>query len=159
MDLFQWEEDRVTRLRELLQSVVLSSNEDYWSWLPDSEGVFSVKSSYKFLMEELQPNDEMREEMVVVFGFMGENVPLRLLALQRSSQYLKEGWALGGYGRFQAGKAKTNGHNSGPFPIVSCVRIRYMTLYLPNQNLYITCKVSHVINELQCIEIEVSANN
>jgi hypothetical protein len=68
MDLFQWEEDRVTRLRELLQSVVLSSNEDYWSWLPDSEGVFSVKSSYKFLMEELQPNDEMREEMVVVFG-------------------------------------------------------------------------------------------
>jgi hypothetical protein len=68
MDLFQWEEDRETRLRELLQSVVLSSNEDYWSWLPDSEGVFSVKSSYKFLMEELQPNDEMREEMVVVFG-------------------------------------------------------------------------------------------
>jgi hypothetical protein len=68
MDLFQWEEDRVTRLRELLQSVVLSSNEDYWSWLPDSEGVFSVKSSDKFLMEELQPNDEMREEMVVVFG-------------------------------------------------------------------------------------------
>jgi hypothetical protein len=68
MDIFQWEEDRVTRLRELLQSVVLSSNEDYWSWLPDSEGVFSVKSSYKFLMEELQPNDEMREEMVVVFG-------------------------------------------------------------------------------------------
>jgi hypothetical protein len=66
MDLFQWEEDLVTQLRELLESVVLSSDEDYWSWFPDSEGVFSVKSN-KHLMEKLRPNNEMREEMVVVF--------------------------------------------------------------------------------------------
>jgi hypothetical protein len=52
-NLFQWEEDLVAHLKDLLGTAVLTLEDDRWCWLPDPERVFSVKSAYKLLSEDL----------------------------------------------------------------------------------------------------------
>jgi hypothetical protein len=52
-NLFQWEQELVVLLRNLLESVVLSPEDDCWCWLPDPDKGFSVNSSYKLLSKEL----------------------------------------------------------------------------------------------------------
>jgi hypothetical protein len=39
-DLFQWEEDCVAQLRELLEPLTLSTKVDSWCWIPDPEGCY-----------------------------------------------------------------------------------------------------------------------
>jgi hypothetical protein len=39
----------VTELSGVIQGVILSENDDKWSWLHDTTGEFSVKSTYDFL--------------------------------------------------------------------------------------------------------------
>jgi hypothetical protein len=46
--------------------MALSPEEDCWKWLPGEEGEFSVKSSYKILMEEFTPEDEVEENFLNV---------------------------------------------------------------------------------------------
>ncbi|GAU36760.1 hypothetical protein TSUD_213250 [Trifolium subterraneum] len=66
-ELFQWEENLVTRLKEILESFDFSLNEDEWIWKPDPEGKFSVKSAYNLLLEELRWGEELEEEVAVDF--------------------------------------------------------------------------------------------
>jgi hypothetical protein len=56
-NLFRWEEDLVGELLVLLESWKISLEEDSWWWLPSVEGVFSVKSSYMLLLDEVDNGD------------------------------------------------------------------------------------------------------
>jgi hypothetical protein len=47
--LFHWEEELVVQLENLLQNVTLSQVSDKWIWSFADDGVFSVKSAYKYL--------------------------------------------------------------------------------------------------------------
>ncbi|GAU51627.1 hypothetical protein TSUD_140380 [Trifolium subterraneum] len=62
-ELFQREELLVAQLRVLLNPVTLSLEEDRWRWRPDPEGLFSVKSSYNILVEELRVEEELEDEI------------------------------------------------------------------------------------------------
>jgi hypothetical protein len=46
-----------------LDTVELSLEVDSWSWLPDPEGGFSVKSSYKLLSEDLWTEGELDDDL------------------------------------------------------------------------------------------------
>ncbi|GAU26541.1 hypothetical protein TSUD_361750 [Trifolium subterraneum] len=80
-DLFQWEEDLVTWLREILEPVALSLVEDSWSWRPDPEGKFSVNSAYLLLVEELWLGEELEEEVALVFDQIWDSpAPSKVIA-------------------------------------------------------------------------------
>jgi hypothetical protein len=64
---FHWEEDLVLRLQEIVERVVFTLEDDSWIWLPDDEGIFSVKSSYKLLAEKLLAEDVMESDKLEVF--------------------------------------------------------------------------------------------
>ncbi|GAU33092.1 hypothetical protein TSUD_259430 [Trifolium subterraneum] len=66
-NLFQWEVELVAQLRVLLESVVLSLEEDFWRWRPDPEEVFSVNSTYNVLVNEFLLDDGLEEDVAVVF--------------------------------------------------------------------------------------------
>jgi hypothetical protein len=72
-NLFHWEEELVKRLREMLDSVVFSMEEDCWRWLPDLDGDFSVKSAYNLLVKELLTEEELDDSLVDVFGKIWES--------------------------------------------------------------------------------------
>jgi hypothetical protein len=65
-NLFQWEEDRVIPLKNVLVSVSLSLEDDSWRWLPDEEGMFSVKSAYKRLLEDSELEDDVDGALIQV---------------------------------------------------------------------------------------------
>ncbi|GAU35611.1 hypothetical protein TSUD_30280 [Trifolium subterraneum] len=86
-ELFQWEEDLVTQLREVLDPVVLSLEEDYWRWRPGPDGLFSVNSSYNLLVDELREEEELADERVMVFRKIWDSpAPSKVIAF--SSQLL-----------------------------------------------------------------------
>jgi hypothetical protein len=62
-NLFQWEEDSVVVLKGLLEPVMFTLEDDCWNWLPDEDGEFSVKSSYKILLKDLGEGDEVEGEL------------------------------------------------------------------------------------------------
>jgi hypothetical protein len=64
--LFQWEEELVKNLIDLLESVVLSPGDDWWCLLLDPDNGFSVKSSYKLLSEDLLSDEVADVELVEV---------------------------------------------------------------------------------------------
>jgi hypothetical protein len=64
--LFQWEEELVKNLIDLLESVVLSPGDDWWCSLLDPDNGFSVKSSYKLLSEDLLSDEVADVELVEV---------------------------------------------------------------------------------------------
>jgi hypothetical protein len=72
--LFQWEEENLAHLVTLLESVFFSSDEDGWRWLPDSDGVFSVNSTYKFLLNEIRREDDVVVELVGVLDQIWNSV-------------------------------------------------------------------------------------
>jgi hypothetical protein len=47
--MFWWEANLVDNLMALLEEVVFNGDEDRWTWIPDEDGLFSVKSSYTIL--------------------------------------------------------------------------------------------------------------
>jgi sulfur carrier protein ThiS len=56
----------VIALKNLLESVSFSLKEDCWRLLPDEEGEFSVKSTYKSLLEDLEFEEEVQGVLVQV---------------------------------------------------------------------------------------------
>ncbi|GAU48661.1 hypothetical protein TSUD_189160 [Trifolium subterraneum] len=79
--LFLWEEDLVVRLREVLASANLSCEDDGWSWLPDPDGVFTVKSTYLYLAKELRSGDELDEGRAVIFDQIWDSAaPSKVIA-------------------------------------------------------------------------------
>jgi hypothetical protein len=62
-NLFIWEEDLVNNLVNILDSLVLSSEDDCWSWLPDPNKGFSVNSSFKLLSKELDMEELLIGEL------------------------------------------------------------------------------------------------
>jgi hypothetical protein len=80
-NLFRWEEDLVANLKGILEPVTLSLEEDYWKWKVDVEGVFSVKSVYKFLSETLKAEDGREGALVKVLGQIWESgAPSKVIA-------------------------------------------------------------------------------
>ncbi|GAU34378.1 hypothetical protein TSUD_217180 [Trifolium subterraneum] len=80
-NLFQWEEGIVTRLQELVDPVILSSEEDRWWWRPDPDGEFTVNSSYKFLMGESWLGEELEVDAAWIFGQLWESpAPSKVIA-------------------------------------------------------------------------------
>jgi hypothetical protein len=65
--LFRWEEDLVNQLLVLLQHVKLSVDQDLWRWNPDTDGCFSVKSTYSLLCKELNGDAELMVTSNTVF--------------------------------------------------------------------------------------------
>jgi hypothetical protein len=47
----------VVALRELLNPVVFSLEDDGWKWVPDVDGEFSVNFAYRLLVEELETKE------------------------------------------------------------------------------------------------------
>jgi hypothetical protein len=79
--LFQWEEDLARGLRDLLEEVVLSVEEDCWWWLPEEEGVFSVKSAYNVLIKDLRTEEVVRGDLLEVFDHLWESpAPSKVIA-------------------------------------------------------------------------------
>jgi hypothetical protein len=79
--LFNWEEDLVRDMRELLEGVVISSVEDCWWWMPEEEGVFTVKSAYLVLVKELRAEEVVRGDLLEVFEHLWESpVPSKVIA-------------------------------------------------------------------------------
>jgi hypothetical protein len=80
-NLFQWEQELVLHLTNLLDSVVLSPVEDSWCWLPDPDNGFSVNSSYKLLSEELLTNNEVDDDLErVLENIWSSSAPLKVIA-------------------------------------------------------------------------------
>jgi hypothetical protein len=71
--LFQWEADLGAQLLSLLESAVLAPEDDAWSWAPNPEGVFSVKSTYDYLLKVLNSEEDLQDELAVVFDQIWDN--------------------------------------------------------------------------------------
>jgi hypothetical protein len=80
-NLFQWEQELVLLLTNLLESVELSPVEDCWCWLPDPDSGFSVKSSYKLLSEELLTEGVVDGDLVrVLDNIWSSSAPSKVIA-------------------------------------------------------------------------------
>jgi hypothetical protein len=80
-NLFQWEVDLVAILKGLLDPWVFTLEEDYWSWLPDVEVGFSVRSAYKLLLEDLGPGVEVEEDLRGVLAqIWSSSAPSKVIA-------------------------------------------------------------------------------
>ncbi|PNX71927.1 ribonuclease H [Trifolium pratense] len=65
--LFLWEEELAMRLRDLLATVNLLMEDDGWNWVPDPKGVFSVKSTYLHLVDELRSGELLEDGKAMIF--------------------------------------------------------------------------------------------
>jgi hypothetical protein len=65
--LFQWEEERVGQLIDLLREVRLTVEADKWVWLLEEDGSFSVKTAYDKLVMDSLNNNMLSDDKVWVF--------------------------------------------------------------------------------------------
>jgi hypothetical protein len=80
-ELFEWENDLVVQLKDLLDSVMLVPEGDVWRWLPEEEGMFLVKSTYLLLEKCLCPTEVLDEEVRLVFEHIWESpAPSKVIA-------------------------------------------------------------------------------
>ncbi|CAJ2642584.1 unnamed protein product [Trifolium pratense] len=79
--LFLWEEELVVRLRDLLATVNLLMEDDGWKWVPDPEGVFSVKSTYLHLVDELRSGEVLEDGKAMIFDHIWDSpAPSKVIA-------------------------------------------------------------------------------
>jgi hypothetical protein len=57
----------LTTYLELLEPVTLSLVDDFWRWVPDPDGIFSVSSAYNLLVKELLSLEVPPLDVAVVF--------------------------------------------------------------------------------------------
>ena len=79
--LFVWEEELLISLMEDLESHSWENHEDRWGWMPEVDGVFSVKSCY-LKLESLWMGEEGwgTEEKRVFEGIWKSKAPLKVVA-------------------------------------------------------------------------------
>jgi hypothetical protein len=65
--LFQWEEELVDQLVQLVRDVRLTTEIDKWRWNLEDDGVFAVKSTYQYLAAEMLNSDLVSLEEAQVF--------------------------------------------------------------------------------------------
>jgi hypothetical protein len=65
--LFVWEETLLEELVEVLQPVMLTAEEDKWRWSIDSNGGFSVNSTYAFVSDLLAEQVNITKEQIAAF--------------------------------------------------------------------------------------------
>jgi len=54
---FLWEVNLIANLMALLEDVTFNGEVDKWMWMPDEDGLFSVKSTYVILQNILLVDD------------------------------------------------------------------------------------------------------
>jgi hypothetical protein len=70
--LFQWKEERVNLLGDLLSNVVLSNDIDVWKWKLNLEDGFSVKSAYDALVE-VGDSSSLGDYEMKIFSYIWES--------------------------------------------------------------------------------------
>jgi hypothetical protein len=65
--LFVWEETLVEELVQSLQGITLTDFDDKWCWCPDSNGEFSVNSTFDLVSELLGNRGSVHPDLLVAF--------------------------------------------------------------------------------------------
>lgn len=79
--LFMWEEELLVSLKEDLEGVVWTEDEDLWRWSLEDNGIFSVKSAYLRLEDLVLREDRWREDEKRVFkGLWDCSAPSKVVA-------------------------------------------------------------------------------
>jgi hypothetical protein len=79
--LFMWEEELLISLKEDLDGMVWSEEEDGWRWSLEELGVFTVKSAYNRLEGFVLMEDKWRDQEKRVFESLWENpAPSKVVA-------------------------------------------------------------------------------
>jgi hypothetical protein len=79
--LFSWEEDLLLCFLQSLEQTRLNSNSDLWLWKPDSDGDFTVKSTYSLLFREVYLEVEYEDNVKRVFRHLWRSpAPSKLIA-------------------------------------------------------------------------------
>jgi hypothetical protein len=79
----------VTLLLERLTPVTLSLVDDFWSWSPDSDGIFSVNSAYNYLAKELCTLEDLNTEVPLVFDLVWKSpAPSKVIAFSWQLFYI-----------------------------------------------------------------------
>ncbi|GAU35033.1 hypothetical protein TSUD_103560 [Trifolium subterraneum] len=68
--LFVWEESLVEQFLEVLNGVILTDQDDNWRWKPDSNGIFSVKSTYELVSNLMSDRGRITPEQASAFKFL-----------------------------------------------------------------------------------------
>jgi hypothetical protein len=68
-----WEYDLIHNLMAMLEEVVFGGEEDKWVWIPEEDGLFSIKSAYSVLENIFLLEDDVGDFNEGVFSSLWKN--------------------------------------------------------------------------------------